>query len=195
MKRKIRFTLGKKIVVMILAMSVILSATALFVSYRTYQGRVMSFYKEIGSSVVRTLASQLDPDKLDEYYETLEMDDAYYETQKFIADLVESSGNVEYLYVVRPHGVGVTFLFDSDMEMGENGDYTSGGYCALGTYEELLGGFAENLDRLLAGQEVEPIVQQDPSYGWLMTAMVPVLHDDGTMAGYVMADISMNEVM
>ena len=43
MKRKIRFTLGKKIVVMILAMSVILSATALFVSYRTYQGRVMSF--------------------------------------------------------------------------------------------------------------------------------------------------------
>src|SRR5699024_4482792 len=115
--------------------------------------------------------------------------------QKFIADLVESSGNVEYLYVVRPHGVGVTFLFDSDMEMGENGDYTSGGYCALGTYVELLGGFAENLDRLLAGQEVEPIVQQDPSYGWLMTAMVPVLHDDGTMAGYVMADISMNEVM
>ena len=195
MKRKIRFTLGKKIVVMILAMSVILSATALFVSYRTYQGRVMSFYKEIGSSVVRTLASQLDPDKLDYYYETLEMDDAYYETQKFIADLVESSGNVEYLYVVHPHGVGITFLFDSDMEMGENGDYTSGGYCALGTYVELLGGFAENLDRLLAGQEVEPIVQQDPSYGWLMTAMVPVLHDDGTMAGYVMADISMNEVM
>ena len=165
MKRKIRFTLGKKIVVMILAMSVILSATALFVSYRTYQGRVMSFYKEIGSSVVRTLASQLDPDKLDYYYETLEMDDAYYETQKFIADLVESSGNVEYLYVVRPHGVGVTFLFDSDMEMGENGDYTSGGYCALGTYVELLGGFADNLIRLLDGQEVAPIEQQAPCYG------------------------------
>ena len=28
-----------------------------------------------------------------------------------------------------------------------------------------------------------------------MTAMTPVLHADGTMAGYVMADISMNEVM
>ena len=28
-----------------------------------------------------------------------------------------------------------------------------------------------------------------------MTAMTPVLHEDGTMAGYVMADISMNDVM
>lgn len=33
--KKMRFTLGKKIVVMILAMSVILCATALFVSYQT----------------------------------------------------------------------------------------------------------------------------------------------------------------
>ena len=29
----------------------------------------------------------------------------------------------------------------------------------------------------------------------MMTAMTPVLHEDGTMAGYVMADISMNDVM
>ena len=194
MNGKIRFTLGKKVVLVVLAMSIILCATALFISYQIYHGRVTAFYEEIGGNVARTLASQLDPGELDHYYETGEMDEAYYETQSFIADLVESS-SVEYLYVVRPNGVGVTFLFDSDMEIGENGDYASGGYCALGTYVELEGGFADNLDRLLAGLEVEPIVQQDESYGWLMTAMTPVLHEDGTMAGYVMADISMNEVM
>jgi sigma-B regulation protein RsbU (phosphoserine phosphatase) len=101
---------------------------------------------------------------------------------------------VQYLYIVRPHGIGVTFLFDSDMEAGEKGEY-AGGYCALGTYVDLAGGFADNLDKLLAGEQVDPIVQKDASYGWLMTAMTPVLHDDGTMAGYVMADISMNDVM
>ena len=42
---------------------------------------------------------------------------------------------------------------------------------------------------------VGPIVQKDPSYGWLMTSMTPVLHEDGSVAGYVMADISMNEVV
>ena len=194
MNGKIRFTLGKKVVLVVLAMSIILCATALFISYQIYHGRVTAFYEEIGGNVARTLASQLDPGELDHYYETGEMDEAYYETQSFIADLVESS-SVEYLYVVRPNGVGVTFLFDSDMEMGENGDYASGGYCALGTYVELEGGFADNLDRLLAGENVEPIVQQDPSYGWLMTAMTPVLHENGAMVGYVMADISMNDVM
>ena len=74
MKGKIRFTLGKKMVIMILAMSVILSGTALFVSYQTYQSRTMEFYTQLGHNVVATLASQLDPDDLDRYYETLEMD-------------------------------------------------------------------------------------------------------------------------
>ena len=194
MRGKLRLTLGQKIVAMIVAMAVTLCATALFVSYRTYQGRTTEFYTQLAHNAAATLASQLTPEELERYYRTQEMDERYYEIQGFISDLAASS-NVEYLYVVRPHGVGVTFLFDSDMETGENGDYASGGYCALGTYVDLVGEFAENLDLLLDGSEVAPIVQQDPSYGWLMTAMAPVCYEDGTMAGYVMADVSMNDVV
>ncbi|WP_295858344.1 PP2C family protein-serine/threonine phosphatase [uncultured Oscillibacter sp.] len=191
---KVRFSLGKKLAALIILMGAVLSMTALVVSYETFSRSMMSYYNQLGGNLVRTLASQLDPAELDRYYETGEMDEDYYRTQAFIRDLVESN-DVEYLYVVRPHGTGVTFLFDSDMETEESGGYADGGYCALGTYVDLVGGFAENLDRLLAGQEVEPIIQQDESFGWMMTAMTPVLHEDGTMAGYVMADISMNDVM
>ena len=194
MRGKLRMTLGQKIVAMTVAMAVTLCATALFVSYRTYQGRTTAFYAQLAHNAAAILASQLDPEELDRYYETGEMDQRYYEIQDFLTDLASNS-NVEYLYVVRPHGIGVTFLFDSDMETGENGDYTSGGYCALGTYVDLVGEFADNLELLLDGAEVDPIVQKDPSYGWLMTAMVPVRHEDGTMAGYVMADVSMNDVI
>lgn len=191
---RVRFSLGKKLAALIILMGAVLSMTALVVSYETFSRSMMSYYNQLGGNLVRTLASQLDPAELDRYYETGEMDEDYYRTQAFIRDLVESN-DVEYLYVVRPHGTGVTFLFDSDMETEESGGYADGGYCALGTYVDLVGGFAENLDRLLAGQEVEPIIQQDESFGWMMTAMTPVLHEDGTMAGYVMADISMNDVM
>ena len=191
---RVRFSLGKKLAAIIILMGAVLSMTALVVSYETFSRSMMSYYNQLGGNLVRTLASQLDPAELDRYYETGEMDEDYYRTQAFIRDLVESN-DVEYLYVVRPHGTGVTFLFDSDMETEESGGYADGGYCALGTYVDLVGGFAENLDRLLAGQEVEPIIQQDESFGWMMTAMTPVLHEDGTMAGYVMADISMNDVM
>lgn len=192
-KRKFQFTIGRKMVVMILAMSLILGATSLLVSYLTYHARTTAYYTQLGNNLVKTLASQIDPSELDHYYETGKTDDAYFELQNFIRDLVKNN-DVQYLYIVRPHGIGVTFLFDSDMEAGEKGEY-AGGYCALGTYVDLAGGFADNLDKLLAGEQVDPIVQKDASYGWLMTAMTPVLNEDGTMAGYVMADISMNDVM
>ena len=194
MKQKVRFSLGKKLTILIVLLSVVLSLASVLVSYRIFSSTMTEYYNQLGTNLVRTLASQLDPDELDYYYETGEMDEQYYKTQAFIQDLV-ANNNVEYLYVVRPHGVGVTFLFDSDMEMGEGGEYYDGGYCALGTYVDLVGGFADNLDKLLAGEEVAPIVQRDAGFGWLMTAMVPVLHEDGTMAGYVMADINMNDVM
>lgn len=193
-KKNVRFSLGKKLAALIVVMSVVLSLVATVVSYHTFSTSMTGYYKRLGGNLVRTLASQLDPDQLDAYYETGVMDDAYYATQNFIRDMVDNN-DVSYLYVVRPHGTGVTFLFDSDMTAGDSGSYADGGYCALGTYVDLEGEFAKNLDKLLAGKEVAPIIQRDASYGWLMTAMTPICHADGTMAGYVMADISMNDVM
>ena len=194
MKQKVRFSLGKKLTILIVLLGVALSLVAILVSYQTFSTSMTEYYNKLGTNLVRTLASQLDPDELDYYFESGEMDDRYYEIQDFIMDLVESN-DVEYLYVVRPNGVGATFLFDSDMETAPGEDYYDGGYCALGTYVELEGQFADNLDKLLAGEEIEPIIEHDPGFGWLMTAMTPVLHEDGTMAGYVMADITITEIM
>lgn len=194
MKGKIHLTLGQKIVIMILALAVILCVTALAITYRAYKNHTMELYEQQAQNTAATLASQLEAEELDYYYETGTVDERYYEIQRFIFDLVDSTG-VQYLYVVRPHDKGVTFLFDSDMEMGEGGDYLAGGYCALGTYIELEGDFAENMDRFLDGEKVAPIVAQDPSFGWLMTAMEPVLHENGAVAGYVMADMDMNGII
>lgn len=195
MNGTLRFSLGKKLTLMIVSMGVVLTVVAGLVSYRSFSFSMTEYYTTLGTNLTRTLASQLSPDELDGYYETGEMDQRYYDIQGFIRDLVESN-DVEYLYVVRPHDVGVTFLFDSDMEMeGADEGYYAGGYCALGSYVELAGGFADNLDLLLAGKPVEPIVEQDEAYGWMMTAMTPICHEDGTVSAYVMADISMNHVM
>lgn len=193
-KRRRGASLGKKLTALIILLGVVLSVSALTVSFWVFSNFMTEYYTRLGTNLTRTLASQLDPEELDRYFESGEMDEGYMVTQRYIRDLTESN-DVIYLYVVRPHDVGVTFLFDSDMEITDTGDYLSGGYCALGTYVELVGGFAENLDKLLVGEPVEPIVQDDYAYGWMMTAMTPVLHEDGTMAAYVMTDISMQDVM
>jgi len=192
--KHVRLSLGKKLTALVILMGVVLGAAAVLVSYRTFKDEMTKYYNKTGTSLARTLAIQLDPDDLDRYFETGETDDKYFEIQDYILDLVEAN-DVEYLYVVRPNGVGATFLFDSDMTPGEDGNYYAGGYCSIGTYVDLVGEFAERIPQLLAGEELEPIIQHDPAFGWLMTAMYPVRHADGTMAGYVMADIDMNDVV
>jgi len=192
--KHVRLSLGKKLTALVILMGVVLGAAAVLVSYRTFKDEMTKYYNKTGTSLARTLAIQLDPDDLDRYFETGETDDKYFEIQDYILDLVEAN-DVEYLYVVRPNGVGATFLFDSDMTPGEDDNYYAGGYCSIGTYVDLVGEFAERIPQLLAGEELEPIIQHDPAFGWLMTAMYPVRHADGTMAGYVMADIDMNDVV
>lgn len=189
MKRKIRFGLGKKMLLMPLTISAILCAVVLFASYQNYRERTTELYQEKGDYVVRTLASQLDPEELEGYYTTGETDQRYGQIQDLIADLVENS-RVERLYVVRPNGARVTFLFDSNVEAEEKGDS-----CALGTSTELSGELSQSLDRLLAGETVEPVARQDPALGWMMTAMAPVLHQNGELAACVMADINMDHVV
>lgn len=192
--KKVKISLGQKWTAFLVLLGLVLSLTAILVSYQVFSSFMTRYYDQLGNNLVRTLASQLDPSDLDRYYESRQTDGQYYEIQSFIRDLVENN-DVEYLYVVRPEGDGVIFLFDSDMEMGDGSGYEGGSYCALGSYTDLFGEFAVYLDEFQNGREVAPIIQNDPSYGWLMTASTPVLHKDGTLAGYVMADISMNEVM
>lgn len=192
--KRTRISLGKKLTALVILMGVVLGAAAVLVSYRTFKDEMTKYYNKTGISLVKTLASQLSPEDLDRYYETAETDERYFQIQDYILDLV-GNNDVEYLYVVRPNGVGATFLFDSDLTAGEDGNYYAGGNCSIGTYVDLEGSFAENLPKLLAGEEIEPLIEHDASFGWLMTAMCPVLHEDGTMAGYVMADIDMNEVV
>jgi sigma-B regulation protein RsbU (phosphoserine phosphatase) len=194
LKKKRRFTLGKKIVLLTLLMCSVFCAASVTVSYRLYSTDLRKSQQRLGENLDRTLASELTPEDLDRYYGTGKTDERYYEIQDFLLKLADNN-DVKYLYVVRPNGDGVTFLFDSDLRADTDGDYYSGGNCSLGTYVKLEGAFAEITDQLLAGKEIRPIIAKDPVYGWLMTAMCPVLHADGTMAGYVMVDVSMTEVM
>lgn len=194
LKKKRRFTLRKKLVLLTLLMCAVFCAASVTVSYRLYSTDLRKSLQRLGENLDRTLASEIAPEDLDRYYETRKTDDRYYEIQDLILDL-EDNNDVEYLYVVRPNGTGVTFLFDSDMRADASGDYYAGGNCSLGTYVELVGPFAKLTGQMLAGEAIGPVQSKDESYGWLMTISYPVNHEDGTMAGYIMVDISMNDVM
>ena len=95
MSTKVKFSLGKKLTLLIVLMGVILSLAAILASYRVFSSTMTRYYERLATNLVRTLATQLDADKLDYYYETGEMDGDYYATQDFIRDIVDSN-DVEY---------------------------------------------------------------------------------------------------
>ena len=64
MKRNTSFTLGKKLLLMVLLVSLILSAAALAASYHVYFRDTRALYGQFGESIARTFASQLDPEEL-----------------------------------------------------------------------------------------------------------------------------------
>lgn len=190
MKNKLRSSLGRKLLILIIIMSIVLSAIAILISYITYRTNVTELYRTMGDNIVQSLASQLDPTDLDRYLETNEKDESYYKTLDIILDF-KNSTSVEYLYVVKPVGKGVTFIFDSDMSLG---GYSEGGGCELGEYIDLDETFSPHIPDFAAGREIDPLITHG-EYGWLMTVVEPVKYADGTMAAYVMADISINKLM
>ena len=76
MKQRVRFSLGKKLTTLIVAMAVVLGLVAAVVSYRTFSDSMTEYYNRLGTNLVRTLASQLKAEDLGHYHETGEVGEA-----------------------------------------------------------------------------------------------------------------------
>ena len=63
MKPKVKFSLGKKLTVLIILLSVTLSAVAIFVSYKIFSSTMTEYYVRLGTNLVRTLAEYGAPPK------------------------------------------------------------------------------------------------------------------------------------
>lgn len=74
LKKKRRFTLGKKIVLLTLLMCAIICTASVAVSYRSYSTNLRNSLQRMGENLERTLAGELTPEDLDRYYQTNKTD-------------------------------------------------------------------------------------------------------------------------
>ena len=183
MKRNTSFTLGKKLLLMVLLVSLILSAAALAASYHAYFRDTRALYGQFGESIARTFASQLDPEELEDYARGGSEDERYGELRAALVAAAREGG-VTRLDVVRPQENGALVLFstgEADME----------GTASLGDVRPLEGSLAEALDDMRDGGAVDPVTWQDRELGWRMMTAAPVYRTDGTACAYVVAELDM----
>ena len=188
--KKRESSIGKKVIVMILCIGVILCTASLCVIWKGYTNYTMDMFEKNGEDAGELLASRVTAEELERYYTTGEKDDRYFEILQLTRDIVHSY-DLEYLYVARVDQSGGTFLFDSDEVI----NLSSGNDGGLGVNMEVDDYMKDNLQLFLEGKEIPPYVDNNSSFGWLITTMVPICKDTGEPVAYAMTDIDMNDVM
>ena len=176
-----KLSLKTKAVVGIICMSIIISATATVLSYRTYANTMDEHYEKMAIDLAETAVSMLDSSKIQRYAETLEKDADYEEQKNILSQLIEANDAAQYLYILVPEngpnvkiGDPIYDIMDTDPEV------------AFATIEPA---YIE----VDVGENLVYISETD--YGWLCSALVWMYNDQGEGYAMMSVDISMNDVM
>ena len=178
-------SLSSKISLSVTLIFVVAAAVVTFVSFNQFRATTMEQEKRYAKDVAAFAASLVDGNHVDEYLTRKENAEGYYRTNKYLGLIWSSSEKIQYLYVyqIRPDGCHVVFDVDTpEVEGSETGEVVP--------FDE---GFEDYIDLLLAGQDIEPIDTND-TYGWLLSAYVPIYDDYGNCKAYACVDVSMPNI-
>ena len=209
-KRNRVVSLRFKTVAVIFFAALVLTVIAVTISYRSYSKTMDDHYKTLASNLAKTAATQLDTDALLRYYDEVKKigvydedkywedeeykaeydakadaikDDAYYEMLDMLFD-IKDSNDILYIYVQKldEGNKTCTYLFDADRAEDR---------CQLGTTHAVSASTNETSNP----EYGVPAFISNETYGWLCTAVEPVMNKDGTPVALVGVDISMDDIM
>lgn len=170
-----KVSLRMKAVLGIICMSLIISATAIALSYRTYANTMDEHYMTLATNLAYTASGMVDEEKIQYYVQTLTQDDDY-EKQLDILRRIQSANNVDCIYILEMRETETCTIMDTDPEM------------EFAHVDPLVQPMAQEDDALV-------YISNTESYGWLCSAMVWMRDDSGHGYAVMCVDISMNDVM
>ena len=171
-------------IVLLLSISLFLfGISSALISYNIYIDTSINQNKILGKGVAKLVASVIDPSMVNEYLQKGEKAEGYLRTKIRLQNIQKSTPNIKFVYVYKilEDGCHVVFDLDADDMQGEQ----------PGTIIPFDKAFAEHIPTLLAGGDIDPIISNE-TYGWLLTAYVPVSDVMGICPCYAAVDISMD---
>ena len=179
----VRLSLRTKMMILLLISSVMISAAAAAISYILYREYTYNEHIRTANGVTALVRSMIDPDQVDIYIEEGFDAVGYRRIDRELSIIKDSHVDVQFLYVYKIMPDGCHVVFDVDTEEVKAS--------APGEILPFEKSFEPYLDRLLAGERIEPIVSDD-SYGYLLTVYEPLYDGMGRCRCYIAVDFSMN---
>ena len=170
-----KVSLRTKAVLGIISMSVIISATAVALSYRTYANTMDEHYMSLATDLAYTASEMVDTEKIQQYVDTLKQDEEY-DNQLDILRRIQSANSVDCIYILEMRETETCTIMDTDPEM------------EFGHVDPVVQPISQEEDGMV-------YISNTESYGWLCSAMVWMRDDSGHGYAVMCVDISMNDVM
>jgi len=178
-------SLRTKIVIILIGSVILIAVFISFVSHFIYQESLKKDREQIAQGLVTMIVNEIDPKRVDEFIELGHHAEGYNEVEKKLYRIRDSNYDVKYIYVYKIMEDGCHVVFDLDTADVE-GDPP--GY--VRPFDE---SFEEYLPDLLAGRPIKPI-QNDDTFGYLLTIYKPVYNSIGQCVCYAGLDFSMEEL-
>ncbi|MBP5406424.1 HD domain-containing protein [bacterium] len=178
----IKRSLLKKVIVMVIIAEILLGTVATITGFFLYRQVAISKFTEIADGVTKAASVVIDKDKIEEFLEKGRVAEGYAEIEKNLYKIKESFPQTMYLYVYKIMEDGCHVVFDLDSEGGADASQP-------GEIMEFDTTFVPYLQKLLKGEEIEPIIS-DGQFGQLLTVYKPL-----TGSTYVAADITIASIV
>ena len=154
-----------------------------------YQNRIDNEFERNAAMAAKAVAGIVSGESIDRYHNTLQKDDEYTRILDFMR-LIRSEPDIMFVYIVKYTDGGRYFIFDADIH--DTGEMDLGYYESWDDIKE--GTSFEFYSRLLNGERVEREIS-NTHWGWLLTMYEPIYREDGSVAAYSCADISMSDIL
>ena len=170
-----KVSLKTKAVFGIVLMTLVISITAVFLSYRIYANTMDEHYMTLATDLANTAAKMVDAEKIQQYVNTVEKDEDY-DDQLDILRRIQEANNVDCIYILDYRGTETCTIMDTDPEM------------EFGHVDPVVQPISQEEDGMV-------YISNTESYGWLCSAMVWMRDETGYGYALMNVDISMNDVM
>ena len=195
-----KLSLGRKIVILIILIAVILSGTCILVSSAVNRSTMDKEYIITADSMAATVAVTVDGDKMeiitdkvmelyrssadDEQCIALMQDEVYIDMQTALRKIQDvSEADCVYTVYICPEEKTAVYIVDGAYE-----DITPPGHSNL--LEEICYPYLDDLSEGLPA-----FISNTSEYGWVATAGAPIYNSQGEIVCFAAVDLSMNDVL
>lgn len=182
--RKPRFSLGAKLAVFTIIVSLLLSSAIIYFGYRQYRWSASEHFEARSRNTLQVISHAIDGNLVEDYISGKQVDAAYDSALSMLRNM-QQAAEAAGLYVFLPMDEGMLYVYDTD---------TSEQHFPLGFLRPWPSGLKLSRSYIQNGFEVPPTTIAYTEYGLVFNMMYPVRNAQGETAAYLAGDFPMSQV-